>query len=344
MPVLFLMAFLSLSALWQAGQNKNQPSTYSKKALQDAPRKTDKSIVEQQTTKAQTEATPIREKEIPRLEPKPWLTHAEWVMAILTGIYVVFTGVYVLISLLTLRTIKRQGKHAEDEAIANAAQFQRQLAVMEAQVTEMQAGRIQAGEKTDKLIEQAEYQAEALLSAAEIAVTHASATTSVAEATRLNAQVGQATASAALLNAQAVINAERAWIIPKMKKITDNLSVLILTNFGKTPGEIVGIDRRDLFPNRLDDLPADPNYGPETRFQQMRILCAGEQWDFESTSLDVVPDMTPILTSVQRFVVAYRVRYLDLLKHPHESRVCYFWSPPLREFIPAGHPEWTKYT
>jgi hypothetical protein len=153
------------------------------------------------------------------------------------------------------------------------------------------------------------------------------------------------TADAALLNAQAVINAERAWIIPKMKKLSGGTTfMLTLFNFGKTPAEIVGVDHRDLFPDKLDDLPLEPDYGLETRFMQMRILCANEEWPYEATSLDVVPDMKPIRASTQRFVVAYRVRYLDLLKNPHESRVCYFWSPMLEDFIPAGPPAWTQYT
>ena len=53
-----------------------------------------------------------------------WLTHGEWVMAILTAIYVLLTGVYVLIAYFTLRAIRRQSDIAEAQsrdALATAA-------------------------------------------------------------------------------------------------------------------------------------------------------------------------------------------------------------------------------
>jgi hypothetical protein len=53
---------------------------------------------------------------------KHWLTHGEWVMSVLTFIYVALTGVYVVISAKTLNTIK-------DDVESSARQFSDQLKV-----------------------------------------------------------------------------------------------------------------------------------------------------------------------------------------------------------------------
>lgn len=80
-----------------------------------------------------------------------WLSHGEWVMASLTAIYVVLTGLYALISYKTLKAIQEQGKSSAD-------QFQKQLAAMD-----------KAREQTDKLIAQTIAQVEVLARTAEAA-------------------------------------------------------------------------------------------------------------------------------------------------------------------------------
>ncbi len=56
------------------------------------------------------------------MEAKPWLTHGEWVMAVLTAIYVGLTAVYVRISHKTLKAIKGQAESSDK-------QFREQLTV-----------------------------------------------------------------------------------------------------------------------------------------------------------------------------------------------------------------------
>lgn len=61
----------------------------------------------------------------------PFLTHCEWVMAILTAIYVGITGFYAWVSRRTLETI-------QDQAETNRAQFEKQLKVAKEAATAAQ--------------------------------------------------------------------------------------------------------------------------------------------------------------------------------------------------------------
>src|SRR5215469_7305811 len=88
----------------------------------------------------------------------PFLTHGEWVMAILTAIYVGLTATYVIISLFTLKAIKRQAQITEKQGESSADQFQKQLSAME-----------DARKQTDRRIAQAEAQLTALQIAADAA-------------------------------------------------------------------------------------------------------------------------------------------------------------------------------
>ena len=77
-------------------------------------------------------------------------------------------------------------------------------------------------------------------------------------------------AQAALLNAQALINAERAWILVKIQNApepsADNLGVYILptvTNYGKTAGRVVKFALRRHVASGPKSLPLEPKYERE---------------------------------------------------------------------------------
>jgi hypothetical protein len=77
-------------------------------------------------------------------------------------------------------------------------------------------------------------------------------------------------ADAALLNAQAVINAERAWVLVKIQNVPepppDALGVLVLpivTNHGKTTGRVVKFAIRRHVASDSEALPAEPQYQGE---------------------------------------------------------------------------------
>lgn len=252
--------------------------------------------------------------------PHPMPTIGDWLT-------IGFTGVIALMAIAQFIVFRRQWKVMSG-----------QLATMDGQLAEMKT----TTQQLEKLVQQAAENTKSSQLSAEAAKETAVIAKETAEASKQ-------TAEAALLNAQAFMNAERAWIIPKMQSAVPGAEAasLILVNSGRTPAEIIGVRRRDLFPQRLGDLPDAPDFGPETEFTQTRILSAGESWDFELTSFAVIPPemIDDIRASRQRFVVAYIVQYRDLLSNTlHESRVCYFWNPLLKQFTPTGPPEYTKYT
>ena len=58
-----------------------------------------------------------------------WLTHGEWVMSVLTAIYVLLTGFYALTSHKTLKAIQGQADAAVKDSAARDEQFAEQLRV-----------------------------------------------------------------------------------------------------------------------------------------------------------------------------------------------------------------------
>jgi hypothetical protein len=132
--LLFTVLLLSVS---YAGQDQNQPKNRKAQANQDAQGSPKKPPIVQEFPSPTPQPSSQGEKTTPKPESKPWLIHAEWAMAILTCIYVILTGAYVWVSLLTLNAIQRQGKHAEDQAGTSTEQFNKQLSTMEAQVVAM---------------------------------------------------------------------------------------------------------------------------------------------------------------------------------------------------------------
>jgi hypothetical protein len=151
-----------------------------------------------------------------------WLTHGEWVMAILTSIYVVLTGCYVWISRNTLTAIREQAK-------SNAEQFSTQLAVLKS-----------AGEQTGELIKQAAAQATALIQ--------------VAQATEKNANAAQASAEALRASVEATTNKERARIKIDLGKVipqaqsagpgVNNGAACLIVNYGSTVAFVIDFRAR----------------------------------------------------------------------------------------------------
>lgn len=243
--------------------------------------------------------------------PGPFLTHSEWVMAILTFIYV-------CVSIGMWRTIRKQATHMET-----------QTQHMGSQVAEMKA----AGEQTGKLIEQSAKQ--------------------VAELQTL-AQAAKENATAANLNAQSIINAERAWVLCKIKSYNEQYAqqrnfACVVVNCGHTPAEIIGIQEQRTFYAVSTELSLPPDYGLETRLTQRRLLAPNEEWEFDQIAIDqeLPKDVwDEVRNSRMRYWYYGRVLYQDTVnrKTTHESMFCYFFSPTIQKFIPGGPYEYTLYT
>jgi len=162
-------------------------------------------------------------------------------------------------------------------------------------------------------------------------------------------------AEAALLNAQALINSERAWIFCQWKRFGTMEFALSIKNFGRTPACIIDVVQKEEFVDLLPladshTLPQVPDYGPETRLSVIRVLPPNEVWSSPEwhTSSSFLPEqmLEEIRTSRKRHFIYGVVRYRDLLQSSeiHETRFCYFYSPPIDEFILGGPSDYTKYT
>lgn len=101
--LLVILTLLSYSGQNQRKTDKNNTNTQT--AAESAPTPTP-SIPK--TPSPQRENKSDGEQNATKPDPKPWLSHGEAVMAFLTTIYVVLTGIYVCISRSTLKAILRQ--------------------------------------------------------------------------------------------------------------------------------------------------------------------------------------------------------------------------------------------
>lgn len=283
------------------------------------------------------------------------MTGFEEVMSALTTVYVLVTGYYAVITHRTLKAIQKQASLTEGQSKSSADQFTKELVAM-----------TESRQQTAELIKHASDQVQALIIAGEVAQTHANATQLLveaasknvgfselnAQAARENAMAAKAAAEAAMLSSRAIMDAERAIIVCKFKA-SDTLHMLSISNCGRTPAHIKDVKFIRRFPLISDEphLPDDPDYGLPTQFLHARILCAGELWEAADwctmmSPTELTEQMFKEITSGRRrYYIFGRVDYKDVFRDiTHETGFCFFYSPPLREFIIGGPPEYTKYT
>ena len=103
------------------GQNQHRSAKHDTKATKvaDDTKQDDVALSAQKEISA-VERTKRSESEQHNSNPeaKPWLTHGEWVMAVLTAIYVSITAFYAWVSHKTLRAIEEQTERAKDSTKA----------------------------------------------------------------------------------------------------------------------------------------------------------------------------------------------------------------------------------
>lgn len=112
---------IAICLISYAGQNQSQTANHTNQTDQEADAAAKKPAAMKEAPSPAATPTPQQEKPKTDPESKPWLTHGEWVMAILTGAYVV-------ISLLAFFAIKRQADLTERQAEAAGKQFTEEIA------------------------------------------------------------------------------------------------------------------------------------------------------------------------------------------------------------------------
>lgn len=173
---------------------------------------------------------------------------------------------------------------------------------------------------------------------------------SVIEARR-GVRAAKNSADAALLNAQAVINAERPWIIveirqPYMGKDYDFSG----RNCGRTPAEIISISARTTSAADEFSLPPQPEYGTAILAHRKFIPPRGtfEVYHFSGDMLvNQSPERDDIRASRKRLIVYGNVRYLDVLaQREHETRFCYWFAPvePFGSMLVGGPEGYNQHT
>jgi hypothetical protein len=189
------------------------------------------------------------------------------------------------------------------------------------------------------------------------------------KATEQAARGAQRSADAAFKNAQAVINAERPWIIPKMKKETRRICIenrggipiwdekthyeFSIANEGRTPAHVISVWVKSIFTDNGNEPPTPPKYDDSESFQQQRILRPqSDDWTLENWAMHVQFEligkgMLDEVTKGNKWWWRYgRVRYRNVLDEEaaeHETRFCYLYMAHSDEFIISGPPEYTNY-
>jgi hypothetical protein len=159
-------------------------------------------------------------------------------------------------------------------------------------------------------------------------------------------------AEAALLNAQAVIKAERPWMIIEPTPIPHApLSGYVsfdAYNRGRTPAEITNY-QGDFFFHGIDEgFDLEPTFAPLERLYR-EYISPGNKVSVYTFSIDGVlaSDQWQWMHQEQkRLYFKGRIVYRDLITHEeHESRFCYWLSPAEGVgLIMGGDRNWNKYT
>lgn len=171
--------------------------------------------------------------------------------------------------------------------------------------------------------------------------------------------ISKRAADAAFLNAQAMINAERPWIVVTAEIRTSGDLVLLATNAGRTPAEVLAHPTKCEMENSVDDLPVPAEYGLEILVHR-KLLLPQEEHEIYRYPLGIIMSenvqmLAEIAESRKRFVVYGKVRYLDVLaetnRNPylipdssHETRFCYWYNPALSKMLVGGPEGYNQHT
>jgi hypothetical protein len=159
-----------------------------------------------------------------------------------------------------------------------------------------------------------------------------------------SAQAAKESADAAARTSQAVINAERAFLLITYEVTREKYFKFNATNHGRTPGEILIVEADWRWPTHHMNLPVPPQYkfaDNERSIHTRFVPAAGTDKDFYGWDLKLFLDtdwdlLQEIEASKKQAVIYGRVIYLDILKERHETRFCYRYNPLTHELDIGG--------
>jgi len=160
-------------------------------------------------------------------------------------------------------------------------------------------------------------------------------------------------ARAALLNAQAVINAERAWLIaePVENAGKPNFYEIRIKNSGQTPARFIRGDATYLFIEQPDKLPVPPQYKSPILVPQQLLIASNKGFPIPH-GYDVDHLRARSEATGKTFVIYGRIVYNDTITPAieHETRWCFGYLPDANEvnaggrFVLTGPSEYTDNT
>jgi hypothetical protein len=176
------------------------------------------------------------------------------------------------------------------------------------------------------------------------------------------ARAASKTADAAAMNAQAVINAERPWILieHEWRKIEDLEGlVFYAVNKGATPAEIVEAHfEREIMPYIPDKLPLPPLYKSTVLIPRRgdNLIVKNETWDLNEVPIHPESWINNMMkrdtiANATDFVYFYGVIvYRDMLYKStdksglHYTRFCFVYDVFLKALFPSGPQEYREKT
>jgi hypothetical protein len=315
--VVTLFTFVLLFAGQVQGPSKSPRQSHGQKIDRKQGEANENSTItsaDQPPDTAKAQASPNPGDERTRTAPDNDRAKADWWLAAFTGALVFFTAALVFVSYLQYRTLR----HHENW-------MQKNVEV----VTEIARAATTSANTAD----------------ASLKITE--------DGLRTSNEAAVANAKASQLHAQALINAERPWIIVSISPtLRNNFFAFQAANYGRTPAEIVSANVK--WTVSLDeegrDLPSPPDYG--TNMLPYRKLLPSMQNPWEFSSEDVSnrlrgePPAADLRQGRKWFMIYGCVRYNDMLdaSQSHETRFCYRYDPASMQLFLSGPKDYNQRT
>ncbi len=166
------------------------------------------------------------------------------------------------------------------------------------------------------------------------------------------------TARAALLNAEAVINAERPWLVVTWSSKPDWPGSFLFgcKNRGNTPAKVVSMSAKYLFVDKPENLPVPPDYSSVVTMPDLPFKVGGDEFDIgngiNATSIIKNAGKQELVETSREFLVYYgNVVYKDTFfpdSSPdgfHETRWCFVYYAAGNKGLKRNGPEeYNRYT
>lgn len=148
--------------------------------------------------------------------------------------------------------------------------------------------------------------------------------------------VAEKAAKAARLNAQAVINAERPWLLIEPKRSREGKSIGIsfkAINRGRSTAEVINSGFKMVTPRFDEVLPDELYFGvgaaPNAQWVHTKWLAPGDDYTADSYNVSYIVEGNPGLwtelnNGSRQLILMGFVRYRDTISNEiHESKYCY---------------------